>query len=42
MKLTHLFILIQKYFDDLIPEKGDFDTMDMELIDETKQLYEDR
>tara|TARA_Y100001970_G_C13853126_1_gene660321 strand:- start:58 stop:747 length:690 start_codon:yes stop_codon:yes gene_type:complete len=38
--VNRTFILIQKYFDDLIPEKGDFDTLDMKLIDETKQLYD--
>ena len=38
--VNRTFILIQKYFDDLIPEKDNFDKMDLKLIEEIKKLYD--
>jgi len=36
--VNRVFILIHKYFDDIIPEKDDFDSIDIELIANIKQL----
>ncbi len=38
--VNRTFILIQKYFNELIPEKGKFDKIDIKLIEEIKQLYD--